>query len=406
MTEASRVGSWHSGESALGLAGEPRLEYQPIIDLGSGQLLGFEALLRWQHPTQGIIPPNLLIPWAEANGDIVEIGAWVLAEGCRHASKWPVSLQLAVNCSIVQLRRGAASTSVRAALEASGMEPDRLTIEVTEHAMAEESAVAELRALASLGVLLAVDDVGTSWTSFDLLRRMAVNTVKIDGSFVSGLEPQHGINRMVVETVVHLAHSSGMSTVAEGVETEVTAAIVREFDSDAAQGYFFAPPLHVDVVTEMANTEGLRFPLEGPGWTDAVSLFGFGAHRPDDRAAAGRRASADELASSSAVLSTNGHRATNGHGATNGQMVTDPPVSSDDGDHEEVEGDPTDPRASGTRGETTGPTAPPRVQDPHAEDPPGPDEDSGSSPRRGAKGDRPPKQSKSGRNPAAGGPPA
>jgi len=288
VDEARNSGSWRR-EGALGLAGEPRIEYQPIIDLGSGRLLGFEALLRWHHPTEGLIPPNLLIPWAEANGDIVGIGAWVLTEGCQHAQKWPVSLQLAVNCSLVQLRVGAASIAVRAALEASGLEPDRLTIEVTEHAMADEAAVADLRAIAALGALLAVDDVGTSWTSFDLLRRMDVNTVKIDGSFVGGLEPQHGINRMVVETVVHLAHSSGMATVAEGVENEVTAAIVREFDSDAAQGYFFAPPLHSDVATQMANSEDFRFPLEGRGWTDAVGLFEFSPPAP------------------AAVLETNGH---------------------------------------------------------------------------------------------------
>jgi len=283
--EDDRFGSWHRDNEALGLAGEPRLEYQPVVDLGSGRLLGFEALLRWFHPTEGLIFPQLLIPWAEANGDIVPIGAWVLAESCRHAVHWPPSFQIAVNCSIVQLRRGAASRSVVAALEDSGLEPDRLTIEITEHAMTDEAAVADLHRIGALGVQLAVDDVGTSWTSFELLRRMAVNTVKIDESFVGGLEPQHGINRMVVETVVHLAHSSGMSTVAEGVETELHAAIVREFDSDAAQGYFFAPPLREEVASAMANQPDLRFPLEGPGWSEALGMESF--HAPANGAAPG-----------------------------------------------------------------------------------------------------------------------
>src|SRR5579862_8837700 len=97
------------------------LEYQPVVDLASGVLLGFEALLRWQHPTQGLILPGLLIPWAEANGDIVALGSWVLERGCRDASAWPPSVQLAVNLSLVQLRRGVASHAVEHALASSGL---------------------------------------------------------------------------------------------------------------------------------------------------------------------------------------------------------------------------------------------------------------------------------------------
>jgi EAL domain-containing protein (putative c-di-GMP-specific phosphodiesterase class I) len=251
---------------ALVLRGEPALQYQPVVDLASGGLLGFEALLRWHHPTQGLILPGLLIPWAEANGDIVALGQWVLEQSCRNAAAWPPSVQLAVNLSIVQLRRGVGSEAVRGALEQSGLPADRLTVEVTEHVMSDELAIRDLRSIAAMGVQLAVDDVGTSWNSFENLRRMAVNTIKIDASFVNGLEAREGINRMVVETVVHLAHSSGMSTVAEGVETELHARLVREFDSDAAQGYFFAPPLEVERALAMAIEPGFRFPLDGSGW--------------------------------------------------------------------------------------------------------------------------------------------
>jgi diguanylate cyclase len=252
--------------ATLVLSGEPILEYQPLVDLGDGRLLGFEALLRWRHPDEGTILPGLLIPWLEANGDIVQLGEWVLVEGCRQAANWPKNIQLAINCSLVQLRRGVASQAVNHALDVSGLDPDRLTIEVTEHALVEDVALNDLRAIGELGVELAVDDVGTSWTSFDVLRRMAVNTVKIDRSFVGALEPNQGINRLVVETVAHLAHSSGISTVAEGVETALQAAIVREFESDAAQGYFFAPPLEVELATEMAYEPGYTFALEGMGW--------------------------------------------------------------------------------------------------------------------------------------------
>ena len=253
------------------LAGQPSLGFQPIVDLGSGQLLGFEGLLRWSHPTEGIIRPQLLIPWAEANGDIVALGEWVLSEGCRQAMSWPFSVQLAVNCSLVQLRRGVASPAVASALGESGLPPDRLTIEVTEHSMSDEAAVDQLRAIAALGVQLAVDDVGTSWNSIEILRRLAVNTIKIDQSFVNGLENNEGINRMVVQAVVHLAHSCGMATVAEGVESARHAAIVREFECDAAQGYFFAPPLDAENAAKLANVENLRFPLEGRGGRRATT---------------------------------------------------------------------------------------------------------------------------------------
>jgi len=260
------------------LAGQPSLGFQPIVDLGSGQLLGFEALLRWAHPTEGIIRPQLLIPWAEANGDIVALGEWVLAEGCRQATSWPFSVQLAVNCSLVQLRRGVAAPAVASALEASGLPSDRLTVEVTEHSMSDEAAVDQLRAIAALGVQLAVDDVGTSWNSIEILRRLAVNTIKIDQSFVNGLESTEGINRMVVQSVVHLAHSCGMATIAEGVESARHAGIVREFECDAAQGYFFAPPLDEENATKLANVENLRFPLEGQGWIEGDDWPFRGAH--------------------------------------------------------------------------------------------------------------------------------
>src|SRR6202034_1099631 len=253
---------------SLILSGEPALEYQPLIDLSSGRLLGFEALLRWRHPDEGMILPSLLLPWLQSNRESVQSGEWVLAERCQQAASWPKNIQLAVNLSIVQLRRGVGSSAVENALGRSGLEPDRLTIEVTEHAMVEDVAMNDLRAIGDLGVELAVDDVGTSWTSFDVLRRMAVNTVKIDRSFVGSLEAHQGINRMVVETVVSLSHSEGISTVAEGVETALQASIVREFECDAAQGYFFAPPLSIEVATEMANEAGYCFPLDGGGWMD------------------------------------------------------------------------------------------------------------------------------------------
>ncbi len=248
------------------LAGSPLLQYQPAVDLATGRLLGFEALLRWRHPTRGLISPGVLIPWAEANGDIVELNAWVLAEACHQAHRWPSGIQLAVNCSIVQLRQGEASRSAARALERSGLNPDRLTVEVTEHTITDARAASDLGALSALGVHLAVDDVGTMWSSLRSLRRFAIETVKIDSAFIANLESDEGMNRAIVDAIVHVGHSLAMSTVAEGVETADQAAILRELGADVAQGYFFAPPMPVDDTLALATAE-IRavLPLVGPG---------------------------------------------------------------------------------------------------------------------------------------------
>jgi len=242
-------------EITFELEGNPVLEFQPVIDLSDGRLLGMEALIRWDHPRLGRLTPGQLIPRAETNGDILALSRWVLAEACGLAATWSSSVQLAVNCTLSQLRNGDASRSVTAALETSGLEPGRLTLEITEDTVADSDAFEDLRTLSSLGVELAVDDVGTNWSSFEPLRRLAVNTVKIDGSFVAGLEPTQGINRLVVETVIHMAHSLGMATIAEGVETAAQVALVREFEADAAQGYFFAHPMSPEEATAMAATD-------------------------------------------------------------------------------------------------------------------------------------------------------
>lgn len=242
-------------EAPAVLAGHPFLEFQPAVDLATGRLLGFEALVRWWHPTAGNISPGILIPWAEANNDIIDLNAWVLAEACHQAQQWPTGIQLAVNCSIVQLRQGEASRAVRGAVDRSGINPDRLTVEITEHAIADERAAADLQALTALGVHLAVDDVGTMWSSLNALRRFAIETVKIDAAFIANLETDEGMNRAIVDAIVHVGQSLAMSAVAEGVETAAQVAILREFGTDVAQGYFFARPMSTDDARELAGTE-------------------------------------------------------------------------------------------------------------------------------------------------------
>ncbi len=248
----------------IGLDGSPMLEFQPAVDLTTGRLLGFEALLRWAHPTRGVIPPSVLVPWAESNDQIVALNAWVLEEACRRASTWPSHVQIAVNCSLVQLRHHQASAAASMALRKSGLNPDRLTVEVTEAAVADEQANRDLHTLVRSGVHLAVDDVGTSWATLENLRRFSIEVAKIDRSFIGALEQRDGMNRAIVQAIVQVSHSLAMSTVAEGVETAMQVAALQELGADVAQGFFFAPPLPAEEAQEMANQEPpLLFSLGG-----------------------------------------------------------------------------------------------------------------------------------------------
>jgi EAL domain-containing protein (putative c-di-GMP-specific phosphodiesterase class I) len=235
-----------SGSPTFTFVGAPYLEYLPVVDLATGRLLGMEALVRWQHPQQGRISPDELIPQAEATGDITPLTRWVLLEACTQAREWSPSIQLGVNCTVAQLRRGEVSKAVADALKKTGLRSGQLTLEVTEDAVVDPASAADLRKLSDQGVQLSVDDVGTNWSSFEPFRRHSISTVKIDGSFISGLERSQGINRLVVETVIHMAHSLGMSALVECVETPAQVSIVREFKADAAQGFFFAKPMSAE----------------------------------------------------------------------------------------------------------------------------------------------------------------
>jgi EAL domain-containing protein (putative c-di-GMP-specific phosphodiesterase class I) len=241
-------------EPTFALAGSPFLEYLPVVDLSSGRLLGMEALVRWQHPTEGLISPNRLIPYVEANGDIGPLTRWIVMEACEQACSWSPSIQLGVNCTIDQLRRGEVSNAVETALEQSGFRSGQLTLEVTEDAIVDPAASADLKTLSQMGVQLSVDDAGTNWSSFEPFKRHSISTVKIDGSFIAGLEPTQGINRLVVETVIHMAHSLGMSAIVEAVETASQVEIVRSFNADAAQGFFFARPMSSENAAELAGS--------------------------------------------------------------------------------------------------------------------------------------------------------
>jgi diguanylate cyclase (GGDEF)-like protein len=219
---------------------ELELYYQPIISLETQAITGFEALLRWQHPGRGLIPPSEFIALAEEIGLISEIGAWTLQEACNQAARWPVPVKLAVNLSPLQIRRNLTETVLHA-LAASGLPPERLELEITESVLLQDSqnTLSVLHQLRQLGVRIAMDDFGTGYCSLSYLRSFPFDKIKIDQAFIAGIEYTDE-SRAIVATVVGLADSLGMATVAEGIETFEQLRVVRECGCDEGQGFVFS----------------------------------------------------------------------------------------------------------------------------------------------------------------------
>jgi diguanylate cyclase (GGDEF)-like protein len=224
--------------------GELLLHYQPIIDLKLDRVRGFEALMRWKHPRRGTIPPSEFIPLAETNGLIVEMGAWAIKQACLDAVPWPNEVSVSVNLSTRQIDEGDIYTTVRDALAASGLEPQRLELEITETVVMRnpEHAWRVLDKLHKLGVSLALDDFGTCFSNLSYVRDLPVTTLKIDKSFVQDAAEREG-SRAILRSVADLATRLGMQAVAEGVETEASLSVVREAGCSAAQGFYFSLPV-------------------------------------------------------------------------------------------------------------------------------------------------------------------
>ena len=227
--------------------GELQLFYQPKIDAPSGEITAAEALLRWHHPTRGIISPGVFIPIAERFGLIGAIGEWVISEACRQARIWRdegLRMRVAINLSVHQLRKADLPERIEAALKKHGINPQLLTCEITESdAMEDTEATMKIfNALNTLGVHLSSDDFGTGYSSLSTLRKMRPGELKIDQSFVSDLETSADA-RAVVEAVVNLAKALEIRVVAEGVETEGQREILRTMGCNELQGYLFAKPM-------------------------------------------------------------------------------------------------------------------------------------------------------------------
>jgi EAL domain-containing protein (putative c-di-GMP-specific phosphodiesterase class I) len=250
-------------ESELRLAldnGQFVVHYQPIFELSTNRLIGTEALVRWQHPTRGLVPPIEFIPAAEQSGLIVPLGTWVLRTACRQTADWQARhpdqapMSVSVNLSPRQLLDRTLVATVAEALHEAGLDPASLCLEVTEGSVITdfEATMPTLHALRALGVSLALDDFGTGYSSLSYLRQLPVNSVKIDRSFVSDLG-ESTANTQIVLAIIDLAHALGMSVTAEGAETQEQLASLRAMHSDHAQGYVLGRPLSSMAATDVID---------------------------------------------------------------------------------------------------------------------------------------------------------
>ncbi|MDA8358359.1 MAG: bifunctional diguanylate cyclase/phosphodiesterase [Actinomycetota bacterium] len=236
---------------------ELTLFYQPVVDISGSSTVGVEALIRWQHPEQGLVAPDRFIPVAEESGLIIPIGAWVLEEACNQLRHWrhhghsDDSGMMEVNLSARQIDHPGIVGTVEDILGATGLPPENLTLEITESALMRDAvaALGVLRALKSIGVSLAIDDFGTGYSSLSYLQRFPLDVLKVDKSFVDELDHDRGAE--IVAAVINLAHALGLHVVAEGVESESQLDVLRHLGCDYAQGYLFSRPVPA---TELAES--------------------------------------------------------------------------------------------------------------------------------------------------------
>jgi len=245
-----------------------RLHYQPQINLTTGDIVGLEALVRWQHPERGLVSPGEFIPMAEESGLIVRLGDWVLREACRQVQVWSGQgcspCQVAVNISAVHLSRGDLLLSVRQALEASGIPPECLELEITESFLMvnRDKAIETLAQLRSMGVRLSIDDFGTGYSSMAYLQQLKVHKLKVDMSFVHDITTNTG-NASIVRAIIALGHSLGLEVIAEGVEVLEQASYLRSLGCDVMQGYLISRPLPaVDIIRFMQTYLPQYLPLD------------------------------------------------------------------------------------------------------------------------------------------------
>jgi len=244
-----------SGLRAALQLGELRVVFQPLVGLQENRVTCLEALLRWTHQGENI-PPGEFIPIAEETGLIVAIGEWVLREACSAAAMWPTGARVAVNLSPVQFKNKRLFETIHAVLAETGLPPTRLELEITESLLLtdNEQTLQTLHRLRAIGIRISMDDFGTGYSSLSYLRAFPFDKIKIDRSFMRDLETR-GDNLAIIKAVIGLGHSLGMSTTAEGVETEEQLRAVREQGCNEVQGFLFSPPLEAGEVFSLLASE-------------------------------------------------------------------------------------------------------------------------------------------------------
>jgi diguanylate cyclase (GGDEF)-like protein/PAS domain S-box-containing protein len=253
-------------------ASEFSLDYQPVLDLHSGYVVGVEALLRWNHPRRGWVAPVEVIPVAEESGLIVPLGRWILEEACRQVARWRragFEIDLAVNLSARQLSAPGLVDSVASVLRSAGMPASALTLEITENVLVdtEDRTLSKLVLLRELGVRLAIDDFGTGYSSLSYLQRLPVDVLKIDRSYISGIGIKPELTSLT-STIIRLGQELGLTVVAEGIEEPAQRDALLEMGCDLGQGFLFAEPLHANDVVRLLTERGLT--VTGPASRSAV----------------------------------------------------------------------------------------------------------------------------------------
>jgi EAL domain-containing protein (putative c-di-GMP-specific phosphodiesterase class I) len=246
------------------------LFYQPIYDLRKDRISGFEALLRWQHPKRGLVPPDQFIPLAEEIGLIAALGEWVLYRACEQAANWPDELKIAVNVSASQFRDPRFADVIANAIDASALAPQRLELEITESVLLGNSSetIATLHELKARGLRIALDDFGTGYSSLSYLRSFPFDKIKIDQSFVRDATATKG-SKLIVRAITSLGRSLGMTTTAEGVETVEQLNQMKAEGCNEAQGFLFSRPVPA---TELASTIlSFRNGLKRRDWSRAIA---------------------------------------------------------------------------------------------------------------------------------------
>ena len=235
---------------------ELRLHFQPRYRIADGQMVGAEALVRWQHPVRGLITPDTFIPIAEESGLILALSDWVLETACKSAAQWPEHLFVSVNLSPMEFKRGNLVERVRQALKTSGIEPARVELEITESVMLEDAtgALEVMRTLKQLGIRIAMDDFGTGYSSLSYLRTFPFDGLKIDRSFLTRLEESDD-DKAIIQAIVGLGRALALTVTAEGVETAEHVALLKAVACEEGQGYFLSRPLDIETFTRLLDVQ-------------------------------------------------------------------------------------------------------------------------------------------------------